>query len=206
MLIRKMQPDDMGALCAMVTDEWHHGPDRLMSGSDETYHHLERCDEALVATNERGDVVGAILLASPSAQDRSPEASQRKDEIKDMADQKFSYALEPQDLLELQADLVERSKKDTGQDRAGEVVLILVHKAARGSGVGRALLRRGTNWLKEHGAKTIHLATDANCDWQIYEHLGMKRVATGEAEGIDVYVYRSAMDALALRENSVKPA
>ncbi len=61
-----------------------------------------------------------------------------------------------------------------------ELVLFASAPAARGQGVGKALLSRYNTFLKEHGAKKAFLLTDSFCNFGFYDHLGYERIAQTE--------------------------
>lgn len=70
---------------------------------------------------------------------------------------------------------------DPHEDRFdAELVLFASAPAARGQGVGKALLGRFNEFLREHGAKNAFLLTDSFCNFGFYEHLGYERIAQTE--------------------------
>jgi ribosomal protein S18 acetylase RimI-like enzyme len=103
-------------------------------------------------------------------------------------------------VLKAEDALLGRAVEQGGQ--AGEIVLLVVMAAARGMGMGKRLMREGAQWLAERGVAQVRLATDESCDWQVYEHLGMERVAQdtiGDDPSLEIYVYQMPTSALVKR-------
>ena len=212
MRIRAFTGGDLNPLSRLVGSTWHaeQGGHALWCGGDEACYHLARSDQGFVAVDDEDAILGAILLASARAEDRNPEMRnhwrQQRTVMATMA-KAFGVDLQPQ-TAELTAEtaLVQRTAATYGTDGAGEVVLIIVAPEARGKGVGRSLLHEGLSWLQEHGATDVRLVTDADCDWQLYEHLGMARLEQGEVPGtgLGIYLYQARIAELLARVDAGK--
>lgn len=207
MHIRAFTGGDLNPLSRLVGSTWHaeQGGHALWCGGDEACYHLARADQGFVAVDDEDAILGAILLASARAEDRNPEMRnhwrQQRTVMATMA-KAFGVDLQPQ-TAELTAEtaLVQRAAATYGTDGVGEVVLVIVAPEARGQGIGRALLHEGLSWLQEHGAADVRLVTDTDCDWQLYEHLGMARLEQGEVPGtgIGIYLYQAEIAKLLAR-------
>lgn len=76
-------------------------------------------------------------------------------------------------LDEIDAQLLEES----GCDSTYELVMFAVSAETRGRGVGGTLLSAAQDYLRAQGATEAFFYTDTDCNWQYYEHRGMKRAA-----------------------------
>lgn len=77
-------------------------------------------------------------------------------------------------------------------DRVGQLQLLVVDAAARGRRVGSRLMRDALAHMAGMGLDRYRLSTDSDCDWEFYEHIGLRRVAeaTSREDGaFRLYVY-----------------
>ncbi|NBK98787.1 MAG: N-acetyltransferase, partial [Erysipelotrichia bacterium] len=69
----------------------------------------------------------------------------------------------------------EQLYEQSGKDYDGEIVLFVVSEYARGKGLGKELFQKAKQYLKQQGSETFYLYTDKSCNYQFYEHSGMRR-------------------------------
>lgn len=192
MHIRNFTGADFQPISNVLGTTWHaeHGSHAYWQGADELCAHLARTDHGLVAEDEDASFLGVILLASPNGEDRNETLRmhwlQQRTRIAAMASALGIDARADVAVLNEETALMEEAARALGGNAVGEAVLLIVAPEARGRGVGRALLDAGVAWLADHDADTLRLVTDDHCDWQVYEHVGMRRVL----ERNDVYVYQ----------------
>jgi GNAT superfamily N-acetyltransferase len=184
----------------MLGTAWHasHGEHSFWQGADELCDHLSQSDHGIVALDESGALLGAILLSSTREQDRNDMLRmhwiQQRTRIAAMAAALGIEARADVALLNEENDLLRRAATELGSTGVAEVVLLMVSPESRGKGVGRALWEKGTAWLRDRGATSVRLVTDDECDWQFYEHLGLSRVmqaASQSYRGLGIYIYQS---------------
>jgi GNAT superfamily N-acetyltransferase len=58
----------------------------------------------------------------------------------------------------------------------GELVLFIVSQNEKGKGVGKELLSRFYEYMRETSARTFYLFTDSYCDYGFYDQKGFRRV------------------------------
>ena len=204
MHIRALQTDDLGILAQEVSDLWYDGTgdNAELLGKAELCTHLSHSDAGLVATDDDGRVLGVVLVQEAHGQNH-PYAL--RDEACASGQQLWERMREPgidnaDIVLKAENALLGRAVEQSGQ--AGEIVLLVVTAAARGLGLGKRLMREGALWLAERDVTQVRLATDESCDWQVYEHLGMERVAQdtiGDDPSLEIYVYQMDTSALVKR-------
>ena len=77
----------------------------------------------------------------------------------------------------------------------GQLNLIIILPEWQGQGLGRMLIERAREEMRNLGCRKFFLMTDCNSDWQFYEHLGMVRIAEDHSQdtgdGFIVYIYGS---------------
>lgn len=211
MQIREFTGADFEPLSRIVGDLWHaqHEGRAYWHGADELCVHLSHTNKGLVA-EENGEVVGTILLESPRDEDNNKDLHmhwlQQRTRIAAMCNALGFNVREDNEVLNVEREAISLAADRYGSDGVGEIVLLIVAKNAQGQGIGRALLREGLSWLADHDASVIRLVTDNQCDWQLYEHLDMKRLSVGKrlAVGpIESFVYQGdAADLIALLEST----
>jgi GNAT superfamily N-acetyltransferase len=155
----------------------------------------------LVATDD-GRVLGVVLVQEAHGQNHPYALRDEACAFGQQLQARLSErGIENADIvLKAEDALLGRAVEQGGQ--AGEIVLLVVMAAARGMGMGKRLMREGAQWLAERGVAQVRLATDESCDWQVYEHLGMERVAQdtiGDDPSLEIYVYQMPTSALVKR-------
>lgn len=200
MEVRAFMGSDFEPLARMLGTAWHasHGEHSFWQGADELCDHLSQSDHGIVALDESGALLGAVLLSSAREQDRNDMLRmhwiQQRTRIAAMAAALGIEARADVALLNEENDLLRRAATELGSTGVAEVVLLMVSPESRGKGVGRALWEKGTAWLRDRGATSVRLVTDDECDWQFYEHLGLSRVmqaASQSYRGLGIYIYQS---------------
>ncbi len=226
MRIREFMGIDFEPAARILGDTWHkeHGGRAYWQGADELCSYLAHCDKGYVAfgnvpTKEGepvdGDtMLGIILVASPREEDHNKDLRmhwlQQRTSVAFMANALGINARADAALLNEEHELMVRANSEFGTQNVGEIVLLIVTENARGQGVGRELLRKGVTWLQTHDVSRIRLVTDDDCDWQAYEHLGMRRVLEAPATTVAskdktpfyMYVYETSGIELAHRIGS----
>lgn len=66
--------------------------------------------------------------------------------------------------------------KDLIRPEWAELRLLIVSKDCKGMGLGRLLLRRAADILRENGLNGLFFYTDTDCNFGFYDHLGARRV------------------------------
>ena len=198
MRVRTFSGADFDPAAKLLAQTWYegHGPHAIWHGADELCAHLARTDKGFVAEDD-GDFLGVILLASPCEEDKNKDMRmhwlQQRTRTAAMAKVFGVNAREDAQVIAEEDELLDEVAKRCGTAGVGEVPLVIVACEARGRGVGGALLREGLAWLDERGASDVRLVTDDDCDWQIYEHLGMRRVGETVSKarsGLGIYSYQ----------------
>ena len=198
MQISEFMGADFEPLARIVGDARHyrHGEHSFWQGADELCDYLSHTDKGFVARDDEDKLVGAILVRSPREQDHNETMrmhwlSQRT-RLSAMATALGINARADVLYLNEENELMRQASRQLGSAGVGIVKLLILAPEARGKGVGRALYERGLAWLCDHGARTVRLVTDDECDWRFYEHLGMARALEQEASdnpGFHQYVY-----------------
>lgn len=202
--MRELRESDFDVLGQILGEMWYgdYGELAPLLGTAEFLEHLSHSDAGFVAEDDDGGVLGVVLVGQ--------RGSEGNYELRSAAQKRLEGVraeLPEQDLLvvtavlEAEDALVERVAQELGE--AGEIVLLIVSSAARGQGLGKKLYRVGTQWLIDHGSRYVRLATDETCDWQVYEHLGMERVAKDcipeDSSSVELFVYQADSEALLKR-------
>lgn len=194
MSIESFTGADFDPLSRILGSEWHarHGSHSFWHGADELCDRLSNTDQGFVVRDDSGTLVGAILLRSPLEKDHNDTMRmhwlQQRTRLGAMAAALSINARADVAYLGLEKDFLDKAQQELGGDGVGIVELLILTPEARGAGIGRELFERGVMWLREHGAKTIRLITDDECNWGFYEHLGMRcamKRLMPETEGIE---------------------
>ena len=198
MEIRRFYGRDFEAASKIVGDTWYaeQGSRSYWLGADELCAHLVKSDYGLVAV-EGDELMGVLLLGSAREEDRDSQMravwQQQRTNIRMMM-----RALGISDdvggsVLEEEESLMDEAASSLGSGGIATLPLLVVASAARGRGVAKALMHKSLDWLEGHGARELRLATSDDCDWQVYERWGMRRVMSKEIRsdsGFQVYVYQ----------------
>ncbi|MEG0594461.1 MAG: GNAT family N-acetyltransferase [Christensenella sp.] len=138
--------------------------------------YIARQNYAEVAERD-GEILG-LLLGHCAAVPFSPEHENQLVTAKNSLRQ-FMFSKEGRKFYKLQKRTAkyERQLLSTHDgDFDSELVLFATAPAARGLGIGKALLCRFNAFLQEHGALRAHLMTDSFCNVGFYDHLGYSKV------------------------------
>lgn len=182
MKIQEFMGADFDPLARLLGTTWHaqHADHSFWQGADELCDYLSLTDKGFVVKGESGELLGAMLLRSPREEDHNGTMRmhwlQQRTRIAAMATALGIDARADVKFLNEENEFMREADEQRGSDGVGIVKLLIVAPEARGAGVGRTLFEQGCVWLKEHGATTVRLVTDDECDWQFYEHDGMDRV------------------------------
>lgn len=202
MEIRRFYGRDFEATSKIVGDTWYaeQGSHSYWFGADELCTHLMKSDYGLVAL-EDDEVVGVLLLGSWREGDHDSQMQavwrQQRTNIRVMMRALDIVDNEGMALVEEEDRLVDEAAATLGTEGVATMPLLIVAPAARGHGVAKKLLREGLAWMESHGARELRLATSDDCDWNIYDRWGMRRVKTSEhpaGSGYGVYVYQGKPD------------
>ena len=208
MHIREFKGSDLNPLSVLVGSLWHanHAPSARWQGADELCEHLSATDKGFVAEDVDGNVLGTILLGSARAADASPDMrahwKKQRSSMAAIASALGINARANAAFLGEERAMLGDAANQRGKDGVGTIELLILSPQAHGKGYGKALFRQGVAWLGDHGAHTVRLVTDEDCDWQIYEHWDMERVAERASaynQGLHMFVYEGSIDALAQR-------
>ena len=201
MRVRTFTGADFDPAARLLAQIWYedHGSHAIWHGADELCAHLARSDKGFVA-EEDGAFLGTILVASPRDEDKSEDMRrhwlQQRTRIAAMAGVFGVNAREGAQVIAEEDALLDEVEVRSGSTDVGEIALLVVSGDARGRGVGGALLREGLTWLDERGASDVRLVTDDDCDWQMYEHLNMRRVGEAVSKarpGMGIYAYQGSV-------------
>ncbi|MBR3224046.1 MAG: GNAT family N-acetyltransferase [Atopobiaceae bacterium] len=208
MQIRQFNGSDLNPLSELVGSLWHadHGPTARWQGADELCEHLSVTDKGFVAEDANGVVVGTILLGSACAEDANPDMrthwKKQRSSMAGIASALGINARADAAFLDEESATLNDVTRKRGTDGVGTINLLILDPQARGKGYGKALFSQGITWLADHGAQKVRLITDEDCDWQIYEHWNMERVADRVSTcvpGLHMFVYEDSVDALLKR-------
>lgn len=202
MNIRDFSGTDFDVLSRLLGSLWHsqHGTRAYWCGADELCAYLSHTDKGFVAADDANSALGALLLDSPRKEDGNDTLKmhwlQQRTRIGAMAAALNINARADATVIYEEDELLKQVGKERGNDDVGVVVLLVLAEQARGRGMGKELLRQGLLWLGDREVRTIRLVTDEDCDWQVYEHLGMERVASKVVlpeNGLTAFVYESPL-------------
>ncbi|QWT17840.1 GNAT family N-acetyltransferase [Collinsella sp. zg1085] len=179
---RDFQNSDQEALVEILRAQWHaHYTDTTIGSLEATgdlAHFLGKATFTCVA-ELHGEACGIIAARIGKASQQTQKYWQGVYE-KAMSDLQFqdtgahAHGLQYFDAEQrVNRQLLERS----GMSGSAEVVLLAVSPAARGYGVGRALIDAARAYLASQQALPAYLFTDTSCTWEFYEHLGFIREA-----------------------------
>ena len=191
MRIEELSGADFDPLSRLLGATWHarHGERNFWQGTDELCERLSKTDKGFVAKDDSGTVLGAILLRSPRDEDHNDTLRmhwlQQRTRLGAMAVALGIDARADATFLAEESKLMGEAQNELGTEDVGVIELLILSPDARGVGIGRKLYEMGTAWLTERGATTVRLLTDDECNWQFYEHMGMRRAMERNAPSSD---------------------
>ncbi|MCQ2079520.1 MAG: GNAT family N-acetyltransferase [archaeon] len=173
LVIRDFRPDDVGALVETLNDEWHfdlYGEGWEEVVSEYVLEYVRRSDASRVAELD-GTVVGIATVRAEVHEGDMAKVDELCEKYPDNPYYRDQRTLD-------HADAMLRSENDlTG---LGEMVLLIVSGRVRGAHIGRRLMDEASSLLAARGCTGMHIATDTECNYGFYEHLGARRL--GETE------------------------
>lgn len=176
--------DDCVELCR---EQWYaDAPSGKLFATAELTWQLAHAEWGLVARavtpeGQPGQILGAGF-ARRGSYTHDARRLQQLDQLKAQVAQAPDTHLAGLELDYAEQALMERVAHERGTRGTGIMQLLVVGAASRGLGVGSALFSAGIDWLASTGATYVRLATDTDCDWTYYEHLGMTRVGSSAPE------------------------
>lgn len=72
----------------------------------------------------------------------------------------------------------------------GELVLFILGEEARGLGIGSNLFQQFVDYQEKIHSKNYFLYTDDACTFSFYEHKGLERKGSYDADGFNYYIYK----------------
>lgn len=196
--LRPFAEKDFDLFASLLADLWHPGSDRnisLLQGSEELSHHLSEASWGIVA--EQSDSQGQVLplglcLVRLTSDFVLPEEAQgdaglggaidaaawdaRHDAFVARAQTIGAFGPCPDPICAAEDVLMDHTIEIDGTS-VGILQLLVISPDARGLGLGRRLMQAGLSLIKAAGATRYRLSTDEGCDWQFYEHIGLRRIA-----------------------------
>ena len=178
---REVKIEDADELAEMLGDFWHQAkPEEFRHeyALVDLAHYLCRVTFAEVAVMD-GKLVGIIAVSaggqeSKFAQPWGKLLDEHKNKLKEIDGhgsefmQKFSVA---------ESKVNRQMVADAWDGEENELVLLIISVETRGKGVGSAMWQRASDYFASVGVARAYFFTDSTCDWQYYEHRGMKRLA-----------------------------
>lgn len=179
---RPFEDSDFDALADILQKLWHEDHD------SEEYNHLEACEDltgslmrstcGVVAVLD-GEPVGT-MLAHAGEEDPvwiahwTSENESYRQRMREMDPVSFDDHIR---FLGLEGRVNDGMAEEAGLTGAARFVLLIAREDVRGHGIGRGLFERAAQRMGELGETRAYLSTDTCSNWQLYEHLGLKRVA-----------------------------
>lgn len=198
--IRPMREDDLPALAQIIADTWYDedGEAAYVLGMDLLLMHVSLSTWGVVA-EEGGEVLGCCF-ARVGGEELGAFADWR-DAADANAEAAERLGVELAGNCDIDAEehgLLDAVDAERGTVGVGYLQLLILSKAARGRGLGRALMDAGCEHLREAGCTRYRLTTDEACDVSLYDHLGLERLAEGKARcmlprDFSLYVYEGAL-------------
>ena len=199
MQIRKFHGRDFEPVSKIMGATWYadQGSRSYWLGAEELCIHLMKSDYALTAVDEKDQVLGVVLVRSPRDEDHDSQLrGVWQQQLTNLEMMMRMLAIDVRSALSLVHDegrLMDNASDTFDNEGIGVMPLVIVAPEARGQGVAKALLRAGLDWLMEHGTTELRLVTSDDCDWQVYERWGMRRVLAAKSSAepsIGIYVYQ----------------
>ncbi len=179
---REIKLEDADELAEMVGEFWHRNKleqFRHEYGIVDLAHYMCRVTFAEVAVMN-GKLVGIIAVSAAGDNTQKFKEPWGKvfdkhvNKLKEIDKEGYDEALE---YAEAEGKVNEQMVSDAWNGQPDELVFLIVKAETRGKGVGSALWKRANDYLASVGVKKAFFYTDSTCDWQYYEHRGMKRLA-----------------------------
>lgn len=177
--------DDFDDCVELCREQWYaNTPSGRLFATAELTWQLAHSEWGLVArarasNNQPGQILGAGFARRGNyAQDDA--RMQELEHIKALVSQAPDAHQAGLELDYAEQALMEQVAREHGTKDVGIMQLLVVSAASRGLGVGSTLFSAGIDWLASTGATRVRLATDTECDYSYYDHLGMYRVGTSD--------------------------
>ena len=203
MEIRKFHGRDFEPVSKIMGATWYadEGSRSYWLGAEELCIHLMKTDYALTAVDEKDQVLGVVLLRSPREEDHDSQLrGVWQQQMTNLEMMMRILSLDPASELALvheESRLMDQVAATFDNTGVGVLPLVIVAPEARGKGVAKALLRAGLEWLSRRGVTELRLVTSDDCDWQVYERWGMRRILSSESSAeprMGIYVYQGFPD------------
>ena len=178
---REVKIEDADELAEMLGDFWHQDkPEEVRHeyALIDLAHYLCRVTFAEVAVMD-GKLVGIMAVSAEGQDSKFAEPwGKLLDEYKNKLaelDEKGSEFM--QNYYVAESKVNRKMVADAWDGEENEFVFLIVSAETRGKGVGSTMWQRASDYFASVGVKKAFLYTDSTCDWQYYEHRGMKRLA-----------------------------
>ena len=179
---REIKLEDADELAEIVGEFWHKNkPEKFRHeyGIVDLAHYMCRVTFAEVAVMDN-KLVGIIAVAAENdktSKFKEPWEKILNQYIKKLQEtdvQGFNAALE---YAEAEGKVNDQMIKKAWQGQENELVFLIIKAETRGKGIGSAMWKHANDYFASVGVKKAFFYTDSTCDWQYYEHRGMKRLA-----------------------------
>ena len=174
--VRETIPEDWGPLTKMIMDEWKFDAYSKKNGLNMSRHYLlhilNGSTHALTILVD-GVTSGVIVLDVRSGERTDLSAEEERARIAYADDPNIElYNRDFRNIIGAYAEFC----KDLIRPEWAELRLLIVDKGCKGLGLGRLLLRRAGEILRDKDLKGLFFYTDTDCNFGFYDHLGAKRV------------------------------
>lgn len=180
-IYRPLRVADAKDIAVVLGDVWHtdvEGEVRQLHGLIDLAIYAQQPTWSQVAEMD-GRAVGVVMARAGKSSDEevAPWRTIEQETWSRLREMPNGKADELQAYFDDSAKIDSELLVESGCDPNYELVLFAVSEETRGRGVGGALLGAAQEYLREQGATHAFIYTDTDCNWQYYEHRGMKRKA-----------------------------